>query len=229
MSVVSLLENPAVSIGVTLLAYWLSLRLHARFRWAHPLIVACGMLAFYLWIARIPFPAYRAGGDVISWFLGPGTVALAIPMYRHGYRLRSSLGKLAIIVFAGSAVGMLTAAGTAYLLHAPLPVVMATVPKSITTPIAIEVCHQLHGIAEITVAMVVVTGILGSIIGPFVLRLISVKDDRVIGAAIGTSSHAVGTASLIHRSELQASVSSWAMAAAGIFTAILASLFLKFF
>jgi predicted murein hydrolase (TIGR00659 family) len=224
MNAASLLQHPSISIAITLAVYWLSLRLHSRFAWAHPLIVSCGILMVFLWKAHVPYATYRVGGDVISWFLGPGTVALAVPMYRHSYRLRSSLGVLALIVLVGSAVGMTTAALTAYLFGAPRPVVMAAIPKSVTTPIAIEVSRQLHGLPEITVAMVIVTGILGSIVGPLVLRWLSVKDDRVIGVAIGTSSHAVGTASLIRHSELQASVSSWAMAAAGIFTAILASL-----
>lgn len=228
MNAASLIRHPGIGIAVTVLVYWFSLRLHYRFRWAHPLVVGCGILWIFLWGMKVPYADYRIGGDVISWFLGPGTVALAVPMYRHGYRLRSSLAILAVVVFVGSAVGMATAGLTAYLLGAPLPVVMATVPKSVTTPIAIEVARQLHGIPEITVAMVIVTGILGSIVGPLVLRWLSVKDDRVVGAAIGTSSHAVGTASLIRRSELQASVSSWAMAAAGIFTAILAAIISHF-
>lgn len=224
MSAVSLLHHPSISIGITLAVYWLSLRLHSRFAWAHPLVTSCGILMLFLWKAHVPYATYRVGGDIISWFLGPATVALAVPMYRHGYRLRSSLGVLAVIVFIGSVVGMTTAGLTAYLLGAPRPVIMAAIPKSVTTPIAIEVARQLHGIPEITVAMVIVTGILGSIVGPLVMRWLSVADDRAIGAAIGTSSHAVGTASLIRHSELQASVSSWAMAAAGIFTAILAAL-----
>lgn len=229
MGAISLLHHPSISIGITLAVYWFSLRVHSRFSWAHPLVVACGILMIFLWKAHVPYATYRAGGDVISWFLGPATVALAIPMYRHGYRLRNSLAILALVVFVGSAVGMTTAGLTAYLMGAPRPVIMAAIPKSVTTPIAIEVSRQLHGIPAITVAMVIITGILGSITGPLVLRWISVDDDLAIGAAIGTSSHAIGTASLIRRSELQASVSSWAMAVAGIFTAILASLISYFF
>lgn len=228
MNATSLLQHPAFSIGVTLAVYWLSLRVYARFRWAHPLVLSCGVLMLFLWKTHLPYGTYRAGGDAISWFLGPGTVALAVPMHRHGYRLRGSLPALTIIVFAGSIVGMITAGLTAWLMKAPLPVVMAAIPKSVTTPIAIEVARQLHGLPEITVAMVILTGILGSILGPLVMRWLSVTDDRTIGAAIGTSSHAIGTASLLRRSEFQASVSSWAMAAAGIMTAILASLISHF-
>ncbi len=145
-------------------------------------------------------------------------------MYRNGLTLRSSLPRLALIVFIGSLVGMVTAGGTAWLLGAPLPVVMSTVPKSVTTPIAIEVCRQLHGIPQITIAMVVLAGVFGASFGPFLLGLIGVWENRAVGAAIGTSSHGIGTASLVRHSEMQATVSSWAMAAAGVFTSLLGAI-----
>jgi putative effector of murein hydrolase len=105
---------------------------------------------------------------------------------------------------------------------------MSAVPKSVTTPIAIEVCRELKGIPQITIAMVILAGVLGASFGVPLLRLAGVRDDRAIGAAIGTGSHGVGTASLVRHSELQAAVSSWAMASAGIFTSLLAAL-LKIF
>jgi putative effector of murein hydrolase len=149
-------------------------------------------------------------------------------MYKHGYQLRGKLVATTGIVLAGSVVGMISASMSAWLLGASRPVVMSTVPKSVTTPIAIEIARQLHGHPEITVVMVILTGIFGSVLGPHLLSWIGVTDDRAIGLAMGTSSHAVGTASLIHRSEVQASVSSWAMAAAGIITAILAAIISHF-
>jgi len=135
---------------------------------------------------------------------------------------------LALIVLAGSVVGMVTAGLTAWLLGAPLPVVMSTVPKSVTTPIAIEVCRELKGIPQITIALVILAGVLGASFGRPILRLVGVRDDRAIGAAIGTASHGIGTASLVRNSEMQATVASWAMAASGVFTSLLAAL-LKLF
>jgi len=103
-------------------------------------------------------------------------------------------------------------------------VAMAAVPKSVTTPIAVEVSRELGGVPEITIALVLLAGILGASFGVPILRLAGVRDDRAIGVAIGASSHGVGTASLVRRSEMQASVSSWAMAASGVFTSLLAAL-----
>ena len=224
----SLLTNPAVSVLMTLAAYAAGFRLHRRWNWIPPIVAACFPIMMILLVAHEPWATYNSGGSVLTWLLGPATVGLAVPMYRHGQVLRRSLPALALMVLIGSIVGMVTAGVTAWLLGAPLPVVMSAVPKSVTTPIAIEVCAELHGIPQITIALVILAGVLGASFGPPLLRLAGVRDDRAIGAAMGTASHGVGTASLVHRSEFQASVSSWAMAAAGVFTSLLAALLALF-
>ncbi len=218
----------AASIALTVLFYALALALHQRWRWIPPIVAACAPIVAVLLLFHVPYAEYSRGGNLLTWLLGPATVGLAVPMCRNGQTLRRSLPVLALMVFCGSVVGMATAGLTAWLLGAPLPVVMSTVPKSVTTPIAIEVCRELKGIPQITIAMVILAGVLGASFGLPLLRLAGVRDDRAIGAAIGTGSHGVGTASLVRRSEMQAAVSSWAMASAGVFTSLLAAL-LKLF
>jgi predicted murein hydrolase (TIGR00659 family) len=224
MNVLSQLETPVFSIAFTVLAYALALALHRRWRPVPPIVVACLPIIAVLLFFHEPYSEYNRGGAWLTWWLGPATVALAVPMYRNGMALRRSLPRLAAVVLAGSVVGMVTAGLTAWLLGAPLPVVMSTVPKSVTTPIAIEVCRELNGIPQITIALVILAGVLGASFGTPLLRLAGVRGDRAIGAAIGTGSHGIGTASLVRHSEMQATVSSWAMAAAGVFTSLLAAL-----
>jgi predicted murein hydrolase (TIGR00659 family) len=223
-----IVRSAAFSIALTLLAYAAAIALHRRWRWIPPIVVACLPIVALLLLVREPYAEYNRGGSFLTWWLGPATVALAVPMYRHGMALRRSLPKLMLIVLAGSVVGMATAGLTAWLLGAPLPVVMSTVPKSVTTPIAIEVCRELNGIPQITIALVILAGVLGASFGPPLLRLVGVRDDRAIGVAIGSTAHGIGTASLVRRSEMQATVSSWAMAAAGVFTSLLAALMALF-
>lgn len=222
------MQNPVFSVVLTVLAYWVATALHRRWRWIPPIVVACLPIVAVLLLLREPYAEYNRGGSSLTWWLGPATVALAVPMYRHGKALRSSLPRLALVVLAGSVVGMATAGLTAWLLGAPLPVVMSTVPKSVTTPIAVEVSRELNGIPQITIALVILAGVLGASFGVPLLRLAGVKGDRAIGAAIGTSAHGIGTASLVRHSEMQATVSSWAMAAAGVFTSLLAALLALF-
>ncbi len=224
MTVLTALRHPVFSIAFTLLCYGVALALHRRWRWVPPIVAACVPIVALLLAAHISYADYNRGGDFLTWWLGPATVALAVPMYRNGKRLRRSLPRLLLVVVAGAVVGMATAGGTAWLLGAPIAVAMSAVPKSVTTPIAVEVARELGGIPQITVALVILAGVLGATFGPVILALFRVREDRSVGVAIGSASHGIGTASLVRRSELQAAVSSWAMAASGVVTSLLAVL-----
>jgi putative effector of murein hydrolase len=228
MNLAQWLRNPVFSVALTVAAYGLAMELHRRRRWIPPIVAACVPIIGVLLLLKEPYAEYNGGGSWLTWWLGPATVALAVPMYRNGRALRRWLPRLMVVVLAGSAVGMATAGLTAWLLGAPLPVAMSAVPKSVTTPIAIEVCRELKGIPQITIALVVLTGVLGASFGQQVLRLAGVRGALAIGAAMGTGSHGIGTASLMRHSELQASVSAWAMAAAGVCTSLLAALLMLF-
>lgn len=228
MSPAALLALPPISIALTVAAYTLGHQLHLRWRWIPSIVVAAALLIFLLLSVHEPFAVFNRGGAWITWLLGPGTVALAIPMFRNSLALRASLPRLALVVLLGSLVGMASAGVTAWALGAPHDVVMSTLPKSVTTPIAIEISKELGGVPAITIAMVILTGVLGASFGVPVVRFLRIGSARATGAAIGTSSHGVGTASLLRRSEREAAVASWAMAAAGIFTSLAAAV-LKYF
>lgn len=228
MSATGLLALPISSIALSVAAYALGLKLHRRWRSVPPILVATAPIMLLLVAAHEPFTVYNRGGAWLSWLLGPGTVALAIPMYRHGQALRASLPRLMTVVCLGSMVGMASAGLTAWLCGAPRAIIVSLLPKSVTTPIAIEACNQLGGIPSITVMMVILTGVLGGSFGVSILRVLRVGGARAIGAAIGTTAHGIGTAALIRRSEREASVSAWAMATSGIITSVVATI-LKFF
>ncbi|MDR3734137.1 MAG: LrgB family protein [Acidobacteriaceae bacterium] len=218
------LHTPVFAVAITVVLYWISLRVQGRYPWANPLITASVALVLALYVLRIPYAQYRIGGNYFSYLLGPATIALGVPMYKQGVKLKGSLRRLMVVVLAGSIVGMVVAGVVAWMLGASHEVIMSTLPKSVTTPIAIQVSEDLHGNPAITAAMVLITGLLGSIVGPSILRLAHILHDHAVGAAMGTSSHAMGTATLIQRSEVQGSVSSIAMAMAGVITSILAML-----
>jgi putative effector of murein hydrolase len=228
MSASFLLALPPVSIALTVLAYLIGHRLHLRWRWIPSIVVAAALLIFLLLSIGEPFAVFNRGGAWITWLLGPGTVALAIPMFRNSVALRASLPRLAVVVLLGSLVGMASAGLTAWALGAPHEVVMSTLPKSVTTPIAIEISKELGGVPAITIAMVILTGVLGASFGVPVIHSLRIGGARAIGAGVGTAAHGIGTASLLRRSEREAAVASWAMAAAGIFTSVAAAV-LKFF
>ena len=134
-----ILRGPVFAIAITLVLYWLSLHLQKRYAWANPLLMASVALAALLYALHIPYAQYRTGGAVFSWLLGPATVALAVPMYKQGVKLKGAIRRLLVVVLAGSIVGMATAGVVAWALGASHEAIMSALPKSITTPIAIQV------------------------------------------------------------------------------------------
>ena len=180
-------------------------------------------------VAFIPLDSYEQSVQLISFLLGPATVALAYSVYRQ----RQTLKEHFVPIFAGCLVGSVVSMASAYALCKLLglddALALSFIPKSVTTPIAIAVSQQLGGITSITVAAVIVTGILGAITAPLMARLFRVRDGIAKGVAIGTCSHAVGTTKALEMGELEGAMSGVSIAVSGLLTTaivIVASCFL---
>mgnify|MGYP000959682844 CR=1 FL=1 len=217
-------SNPVFGIALTVIAYVASLRLQRRYPWLHPLFVTSGGIILLLVALRIPYEAYAAGGKVLEFFLGPATVALGVPLYRQFRRMKRDLTAILAGVTVGSATGIVVAGLSASLFGASQELVRSMLPKSVTTPISLELARDLGGVPELAAVLTVLTGLFGSMFGPALLRRCGVRDDLPLGIAIGTAAHGIGTARLIRESESQGAASSLAMALAGIVTSVLAVL-----
>ena len=218
------MSNPVFGIALTVIAYVASLRLQRRYPWLHPLFVTSGGIILLLVALRIPYEAYAAGGKVLEFFLGPATVALGVPLYRQFRRMKRDLTAILAGVTVGSATGIVVAGLSASLFGASQELVRSMLPKSVTTPISLELARDLGGVPELAAVLTVLTGLFGSMFGPALLRRCGVRDDLPLGIAIGTAAHGIGTARLIRESESQGAASSLAMALAGIVTSVLAVL-----
>jgi predicted murein hydrolase (TIGR00659 family) len=191
----------------------------------NPLLVAIVLCILTLCIFDIPFSVFNRGGSVINWFLPPATAALALSIYRQ----RTLLKKNLLPIFVGCLVGAISSIGSVMILSKCFglnDVLMNTlIPKSVTTPIAMEISKTLGGIPAITVAAVVITGILGNIICPILIKLFRIKDSSAAGIAIGACSHAVGTSKALELGEIEGAMSGIAIGISGVIT-ILIVLFL---
>ncbi|MFB0846320.1 LrgB family protein [Paenibacillus oleatilyticus] len=214
-------EQPLFGIALTVLAYVFALALQQRWKALHPLLTCSALVIAFLLAANVPYEAYRKGADYIVFLLGPATVALGIPLYKNAQRIRNALLPIAAGITAGSISALLLSAGLVWGLGGSRELLVTMMPKSVTSPIALEISRQAGGIPELTAVLTVLTGLIGSMFGPGLLRLAGVRDDISIGTAIGTSSHGIGTARIIRDSELAGSVSGFAMGAAAILTSLL--------
>lgn len=209
-------------IGAYTVGLWINRK--AKSPIANPLMIAIAIVIVILLVFDIPLEDFNKGGDFIAFFLVPATAALALSIYRQVWLLKRNL--LPIII--GSAVGSLVSMGSVYALCRLFgldDVLMhSLIPKSVTTPIAMDLSIQFGGEPSITVAAVVVTGIVGAILAPALIKLTRLNNPIAAGVAIGTSSHALGTTKALEIGEVEGAMSGIAIGVSGILTVLFAML-----
>ncbi len=209
-----------LSIGMYAIGVWINKKTKSPI--ANPLMIAIILVIVVLSIFGIPLEDYGKGGDFIGFFLIPATASLALAIYRQ-LRL---LKKHFLPVIVGCAAGSLASMGSVYglcrLFGVEPQMTFSLMAKSVTTPIAMDVAAQLGGTPSIAVAAVVVTGIVGAIAAPGMVKLFRVNNPVATGVAIGTCSHALGTTKALEMGEVEGAMSGLAIGVAGILTVIFA-------
>ena len=213
----------AISIGFFSIGMMLKNRLKTNLM--NPLLFTIVVIILILLIFDIPFETYDQGGKMINLFLGPATAALAYSIY-----LRIKLLKIySIPIIIGCTAGSLASMGSVYafcrLFNLDGVLTATLIPKSVTAPIAIEISTQLGGIPSVTVAIVIITGIIGAILAPYLIRFLGISDPVAAGIAIGCSSHGIGTAKAIEIGDIEGAMSGIAIGVSGLITAVLIMIF----
>lgn len=215
--------HPLFFIGLTLVAYQLSLWVYERTRIAllHPVLGSVAMLVVALLALDVDFPAYRDAVGPLLVLLGPATVALAVPLYLNLRRIRQFLVPILITLLVGGVFATLSVVSIGWLFDARPMILMTLAPKSVTTPIAMLVAEQIGGVAALAAVFVMFTGVLGAIIGPWLLTRAGVREPAARGLAMGMTAHAVGTARALEEGEETGAFSALAMSLMGMATAVL--------
>ena len=229
---VYLSASPLLFLTLTLAAFqagsWIYQRSgHKPF--LNPVMTAVILLVAILTLTETPYPTYFEGAQFVHFLLGPATVALAIPLYRQFERVRRSALALVVSLISGSLTAIGTAVGLGWLLGASRETLLSLAPKSVTAPVAMGITEQLGGLPSLTAVLVILTGILGAVIGPMVLNLLRIRDWRARGLAMGTASHGIGTARALQVNELAGAFSGLAMGLNALATAILLPLIWRLF
>jgi len=207
-----------MTVGTYALACWV------RDRWfksLNPLLAASAAVIVFLLCADIPYEDYNIGGSVVSFFLGPATIALGTLIYRHWPLVRRKIVVILSGMTFGTVFGIGITALLVWLLGGTWPVLLSMLPKTVTSPVAVEIVSLIGGIPEMGAVITVLTGLTGSVLGPAVSRLAGIRSDTAIGTAFGTTSHGIGTARLLLDSEIRGSISGFAMACSAILTPII--------
>jgi len=226
-----LISNPMFGILITLIAYEAGLYLQARTGLAilNPLLISVMLIILFLVITGIDYESYNVGGKILTFFITPATVALALPLYRNFKLLVENLWPIFIGIIGGIIVNFISIYFLVKYTDLDMQLFYSLVPKSVTTPIGIELSSQIGGMPQITIAAIIISGLTGVIAGPIIFKVFRINDKVARGIAYGTTSHALGTTKAIEEGEVEGSMSGLSIGISGLLTAVIVPVMIKLF
>jgi putative effector of murein hydrolase len=218
-----LLSLPICGILITIACYLIGLlaRKLIASPLTNPMVIANILIILIIMYTPLTLEQYLAGGNMITMFIGPVTVILALRIYRQRAQLKANIIPILGGCIVGSAASLFSVWGLCKLFKLDRAITMSMLPKSVTTAIAIELAGKNGGLAGLAISAVIVTGVVCAAFAPFFIRIFKLKDPLAAGIAIGSSGHAIGTAAAIELGETQGAMSGLAMSIMGIITSLL--------
>lgn len=223
-----LTHHPLFAIALTLAAFLIASWLYRRSGWLvlQPVLVSVTLIVATLLLCGVDYASYRAGAEPVAWLLGPATVVLAVPLQHNIKRIRQLFWPVMITLSAGGVLSVTLTLSIGWLMGADWSVVMSLAPKFVTMPIAMPVAEQIGGVASLAAVMVMLTGVIGTAMGPLLLRWAGVDHPAARGLSYGINAHAIGTAHALQEGEECGAFAALAMSLLGIGTALLLPLLL---
>ena len=218
-------------IILTIIAFEIGIFINNKWRnpLLNPILIATVLIIGFLTVTGIEYETYKVGGDYISFFLGPVTVLLAVPLYKQIQSLKRYWFPILAGITVGSATSVICVIVCAKMFSLSKTLMLSLTPKSITIPMGSVFSEQIGGIPSITIVSIVITGITGAVTAPLVCRYFRIKNPVAQGVAIGTASHALGTTKAMEIGEIQGAMSSLSIGVAGVITVFITPALLKVF
>ena len=224
-----IMSNPIILLAITFGIYYVARQIQKRTGWVvlNPILITIAALIALLQLTGISYETYEQGGQYIDFWLKPAIVALGVPLYQNLGQIRRQLLPILMSQLVGCLVGLVSVTLIASALGASHEVIVSLAPKSVTTPIAMEVCKTSGGIPSLTAAIVVIVGLFGAIFGFKILEVWHVRNPFSQGISMGTAAHAVGTSRAMEKGETYGAYSSLGLILNGVLTALLTPFGLK--
>ena len=223
-----LLQN-SVFLGVLLSigAYAIGMLLKRKTGWSilNPLLVSIVLIIAFLLVTGLPYQTYSKGADIISYMLTPATICLAVPLYQQVELLKKNYKAVLAGILSGVFSSMITILILALLFGFDHESYVTFLPKSITTAIGMGVSQELGGYVSVTVVVIVLTGVIGNVIADRVLGFLHIEEPIAKGVAIGSASHAIGTARAMEMGQVEGAMSGLSIVVSGIMTVLVATVF----
>ena len=224
-----IMSNPIILLAITFGIYYVARQIQKWTEWVvlNPILITIAALIALLQLTGISYETYEQGGQYIDFWLKPAIVALGVPLYQHLGQIRRQLLPILMSQLVGCLVGLVSVTLIASALGASHEVIVSLAPKSVTTPIAMEVCKTSGGIPSLTAAIVVIVGLFGAVFGFKILEVWRVRNPFSQGISMGTAAHAVGTSRAMEKGETYGAYSSLGLILNGVLTALLTPFVLK--
>ena len=223
-------ESLFAGVALSLVAYGLGMLLKKKFKLGifNPLLISIVITILVIIFGKVDYEVYSEGAKYLSWLLTPATVCLAIPLYEQWSLLKENKKAVMVGLVAGTITSLTTVFVLALICGLSHEEYVTLLPKSITTAIGMGVSDELGGYVTITVAVIIITGVLGNMLGETVCKVFKITEPISKGLALGASSHAIGTAKAMEMGEIEGAMSSLAIAVSGLLTVVLASVYAYF-
>ena len=214
-------------VAISLVGYVIGVQLKKKFKLAvlNPLMISIIFVVGVVLLFKLDYPSYKKQAEILNYLLTPATIALAIPLYQQLSLLRKNLLAVICGIISGVFASMSSVLAMSVLFSLSHEDFVTLLPKSITTAIGMGVSEELGGVQTITVAVIIVTGVLGNVIGEGVCKLFRITEPVSRGLALGTAAHAIGTAKALEMGEIEGAMSSLSIAVAGLLTVVFASFY----
>ena len=224
-----IMSNPIILLAITFGIYYVARQIQKWTGWVvlNPILITIVALIALLQLTGISYETYEQGGQYIDFWLKPAIVALGVPLYQNLGQIRRHLLPILMSQLVGCLVGIVSVTLIASALGASHEVIVSLAPKSVTTPIAMEVCKTSGGIPSLTAAIVVIVGLFGAVFGFKILEVWHVRNPFSQGISMGTAAHAVGTSRAMEKGETYGAYSSLGLILNGVLTALLTPFVLK--
>lgn len=224
-----IMSNPIILLAITFGIYYVARQIQKWTGWVvlNPILITIAALIALLQLTGISYETYEQGGQYIDFWLKPAIVALGVPLFQNLGQIRRQLLPILMSQLVGCLVGLVSVTLIASALGASHEVIVSLAPKSVTTPIAMEVCKTSGGIPSLTAAIVVIVGLFGAVFGFKILEVWHVRNPFSQGISMGTAAHAVGTSRAMEKGETYGAYSSLGLILNGVLTALLTPFVLK--
>ncbi len=228
----SFLENSVFfGVFISIITYEIGVLIKKKLKLAifNPLLISIALIIVFLLVFHIDYNVYESGAQYLSYFLTPATVALAVPLYEQIEPLKKNWKAIVAGILSGALTSALCVLAVALLFQLDHKQYVTLLPKSITTAIGMGLSEELGGIVTITVAVIVVTGVIGNMFAESICKLFHITDPVAKGIGIGSASHAMGTAKAMEMGEIEGAMSSLSIAVSGLLTVVVSIIFAQIY